>query len=284
MNPDHLSELNKGSHSWNQWRKENSNEKPDLGNTILTGFDFTGYDLSMADLSGTQLIGVNLVGVNLRNGDLKRATLFKAKLSGADLIGVDLDGADLSMADLSSTQLIGADLRKTQLVGATLNGANLFGAILSEVDLRETRMCGTNLTSVDLRMANLSGADLSGANLSKANIKGLRARFSIVDGATLLNECQMDCNTDFSGVGLDSARINGTLKAKLKRNIRQKHWDERYPYYVDWKSIPRYTRLIPKYLYRMSKLKYWRSIPEITWSCLVRLFGGRQTTEVQERG
>lgn len=228
MNPDHLNELNKGPHSWNQWRKENANEKPDLGNTNLTGFDFTGYDLSMADLGGTQLIGANLNGVNLRNGDLKMATLFKANLSGADLIGVALDMADLSMADLSGTQLIGVDLRKTQLVGATLNGANLLGAILSEVDLRETKMYGTNLRAVDLQMANLNGANLSGANLSEANIKGLRARFSIVDGSTLLNECQTDRDTDFSGVGLDSARIEGSLKSELKRNVRQKYWERRY--------------------------------------------------------
>lgn len=228
MNPDHLNELNKGSSSWNNWRNENSNEKPDLGNTILTGFDFTGYDLSMANLSGTQLIGANLSGVNLRNSDLKRAILFKANLIGVDLIGVDLDMADLSMADLSCTQLIGVDLRKTKLVGATLNEANLFGANLSGVDLRETKMYGTNLKAVDLNMANLSGANLSGVNLSEANIKGLKARFSIVDGSTLLNECQIDCDTDFSGAGLDSARIEGSLKSDLKRNIRQKYWTRRY--------------------------------------------------------
>jgi hypothetical protein len=73
-------------------------------------------------------------------------------------------------------------------------------------------------------------ADLSGANLFEAFLSGASAHFAIVDGKTFIytSKSRFDKNTDFSNVGLDSARIEGRLKAQLKRNIREIHWNERY--------------------------------------------------------
>jgi hypothetical protein len=68
---------------------------------------------------------------------------------------------------------------------------------------------------------------LQGARLEAVNLCGVYARFACVDGATLLNGCEMNNETDFAGVGLDSARIEGRLKARLKRNIRKHHWEGR---------------------------------------------------------
>lgn len=85
-----------------------------------------------------------------------------------------------------------------------------------------------NLQGDNLQGADLQGADLQGANLQKAKIGGLKARFAIVDGDTLIDTPLYDRDTDFSGVGLDSARIEGSLKSALKRNIRQKYWEKRY--------------------------------------------------------
>ena len=58
--------------------------------------------------------------------------------------------------------------------------------------------------------------------------------FSIVDGETLLIRNEFDRKTNFSGVGLDSARVEEELKSKLKRNLRQLCWEKRYrknPFY-----------------------------------------------------
>jgi hypothetical protein len=66
---------------------------------------------------------------------------------------------------------------------------------------------------------------LQGTRMEAVNLCGVYARFACVDGATLLNGCEINHETDFAGVGLDSTRIEGRLKARLKRNIRKHHWE-----------------------------------------------------------
>ncbi|MEL6440500.1 MAG: pentapeptide repeat-containing protein [Cyanobacteria bacterium J06621_8] len=191
-NPEHVAIARKGSQFLNQWQDENPEERLDL----------RGADLIKADL-----IEANLKGANFR----------EANLRGADLIGADLIGAHLRLANL-----IGAHLSEANLRVARLREANLKGANFSRTDLVKANLGGANL-----RGANLRGANLSGADLVKANLKGTSAAFSIVDAKTLLNENEFDRKTDFSSVGLDSARIDEELKSDLKRNIRQIYWERR---------------------------------------------------------
>lgn len=48
--------------------------------------------------------------------------------------------------------------------------------------------------------------------------------FSIVDGETIFDKCDISQKTDFTGVGLESARIEPRLKEGLKNIIRKKQW------------------------------------------------------------
>jgi hypothetical protein len=106
-NPEHLSILEQGVGSWNAWRDQHSDIRPDL---------------SEADLRRASLHGANLSGANLR---------------GVIISGVVIGGARFSRADLSRAHLSEADLR-----GATLTGANL-----SDVRLLETIFSDTTLTA-----------------------------------------------------------------------------------------------------------------------------------------
>ena len=162
--------------------------------------------------------------------DLKRADFSKVKLSvmnfrGANLGGANLSGTDFTGADLSETSLWGA-----KLIGATLWAANLRGAELSKADLSGAKLFFANLREANLRGANLREADLSGTKLRSTTIKGTMAEFAIVDGGTLIDceDDQWDRQTNFSNVGLDSARIEERLKAALKRNTREIYWKRRY--------------------------------------------------------
>jgi hypothetical protein len=64
-NPDHLAILEQGVETWNQWREENPELRPDLseapGNLIsLPGANLKGVDLSGVDLSARKLTGMIL--------------------------------------------------------------------------------------------------------------------------------------------------------------------------------------------------------------------------------
>ena len=168
-NTEHLSTLEQGVESWNEWRIANRSIRPDLSGADLSGADLIYVSLSGADLSGADLISADLSRANLSSADLSDAYLIEA-----NLIGADISGADLREADFSN-----ADLREADLRGATLIGADLIGA---------------NRSSVNLSGANLSSVNLSGATLSNALLIASQFLGSNLTATTLTGACIQDWN------------------------------------------------------------------------------------------
>lgn len=119
---------------------------------------------------------------------------------------------------------------------ATFKGTAIF---------KSANLVGATLENPCLKGANFDYAHLEGATLVQANRSGVCARYAIVDGETLIGDCKTDKKTDFEGVGLDSARIDSRLKARLKCNIRRNHWKK---WYVE-KPIRRYLLQWPVRLF-----------------------------------
>ncbi len=155
-NAAHIDILYEGVEAWNEWRRKNPGERPQLAGEDLSEMDLTGVNLGEADLTDAEFFQTDLTEANLK----------MANLSGADLSGADLTGAALYKTDLSGASLI----------EAVLSGANLGAAILKESDLRGTKLLGTDLEEADLSGANLSEADLTGSNLTRADITGADLR------------------------------------------------------------------------------------------------------------
>ena len=122
-NPKHLSILKQGVETWNQWRKDNPDVTPDLGEANLRVKSLIGANLSGADLSGADLIGASLTKANLNEANLSEVILIEATLTGADL----------RRAILSGTNLIGAILRETDFSEATIDRTTFADNDLSEV-------------------------------------------------------------------------------------------------------------------------------------------------------
>ena len=141
-NRKHLAKLKEGVKSWNQWRKQNPEAQPDLGDADLKGANLSGARLSEAVLSG-----VDLQGANLSKADLSGANLFDTDLREANLGGAYLQEAHLFMSHLIGANLSGAQLKAANLHAADLTGANLTGADLSHAILVDTNLEGANLTA-----------------------------------------------------------------------------------------------------------------------------------------
>lgn len=124
---------------------------------------------------------------------------------------------------LDEANLRGAKMFLADLVGAGFNRTHLESADLGRADLRDA-----NLRSTCLAGADLEGSHLEGAWLKFAHLEGASFRTAFVDGATLLWDCTIDSKTDFSGVGLASARVEPRLVCRLHGNIRRFHWQEWY--------------------------------------------------------
>jgi len=139
-----------------------------------------------------------------------------------------LEGANLREAHLEDADLMGAHLERVELWNAHLERADLIGAHLEGADLMGAHLKGAKLGAAHLKGADLIGAHLEGANLFHAHLEGAELTAAVVDGETLLWGCTIDRKTDFTGVGLASARVQPALRTRLEYNIRRTGWEQWY--------------------------------------------------------
>ena len=207
---DFIAEGPEGIEKWNQWYKNqrSQDEYPEIW-------------LQEADLSK----------VHLEGADLWEAHLEVAKLEATHLEGTKLSRAYLQGANLWTAHLEGTNLWEAHLEGAIFEATYLEGAYLSRAHLE-----GARLWEVHLEGADLSRAHLEGARLIHNNLKGADFSRAIVDGGTLVWACDVDLNTKFEAVGLDSIRISPSTKQLLEYNIRRMNWETWYEY-KDWDKI-----------------------------------------------
>jgi len=138
-NPEHVALIERGSESWNQWRRDHPDIVPDLRVAHLRHASLCEMDLSGAILSIAVLHSADLSGANLRGADLSSANLEKAVLCGADLQGADLRGAKFTGGDLRRADLGGVDLRSGVLCNADLEDTNLSGSDLGSTLVYDAR-------------------------------------------------------------------------------------------------------------------------------------------------
>ncbi len=178
----------KDTTEWNEWRKKNPNEP-----ILLEGGNFHGFYLCGAFLNTGAVVinpGTFLHEQWVFRGQvyLRGSAFLQAKLCGTDFRGAHIEEVVFNFADLEGGCLELAYLQKACFLGANLQGANL------------------------------TGAKLQGTDFSRA----------IVDGGTLIWQCEADRKTKFEGVGLDTVRIYSELKQLLEYNIRRMNWEDWY--------------------------------------------------------
>lgn len=121
---------NEGVKSWNDWRAENPDIKPDLSGADLSNINlYFGANLEEADLRNANLTNACLEGATLKQADLRNAILRGAQLRKAILAFADLRGADLTEADLRVREF-----DRAQLNGATLDKVRIASTFVTEMD------------------------------------------------------------------------------------------------------------------------------------------------------
>lgn len=169
-NSEQLQLLKKGVEEWNQFRREQSDLRPDLSEIDLRGVNLSFADLRWADLRGSNLNEANLSSANLSGANLNGTSLYYTHLNRANLSGANMHGAMLYCAHLKQAQLNKADLSES----------NLSRALILDADLRQARLRKAQMMVTDLSGADLSGADLTGATFVRTKLC-----------QTILNNCQV---------------------------------------------------------------------------------------------
>jgi len=175
---------------------------------------------------------------------LKEADLHAAHLEGAWLWGARLEKANLSFAHLDDADLRGAHFEYATMQGANLNGADargahfvgtkLFSPFQYAAKLKRTMLAGADFRHSDFTNSNLCGADLSQSDLRMASFRQV-----VVDCETLIwgKNTKIDHQTDFTGVGLGTARLPPGIRQLLEYNVRRLGWQRWYRTGLWWLRV-----------------------------------------------
>lgn len=205
-------------------------------------------NLSMANLSGTDLFDCdlsesNLEFANLRNANISESNLFKANLYSASMKEARIYESYLVEANLKHANLESADLTSSFFENAIMEGANLSGADLSYSNLRKADLTrvkasfasfvnsdlyGVKLLEANLEFANLSRSDLRSVNLANSTLRGANISRAVIDGNTVLLDCDVDKNTDFTESGINNAIVSPKTVTALQNNMRRISWEDWY--------------------------------------------------------
>jgi uncharacterized protein YjbI with pentapeptide repeats len=127
-NPKHEALLRGDSMTWNQWRLERPDIRPDLRGLSWPGCDLNLYNLSFSDLRGATLYGGSFSHSFFEGTDLEEANLNSTYLFSGNFEGANLKRADLSAANLMRAVLTDSDISGVKLVETVFGGTNLRNA------------------------------------------------------------------------------------------------------------------------------------------------------------
>ncbi len=150
------------------------------------------------------------------NGDMTEWRDWSRENYNVDIL---LEGADFSFWPMKKVNFMRME-----------NQVSLKGATFVEADLEESLFMHCNLDDADFEDSTLRGALLSCTSLRGANLT-----LADVDGGTVIWKPEVNRYsekskfTDFSGVALDSLRIDPASKQLLEHNIRRRNWEGWYP-------------------------------------------------------
>lgn len=169
-----------------------------------------------------------------------------------DLLKECSDKEDMTEWNEFALELIRSGNR-INLEGANLNGAYLEGAFLFQAHLKDAKLSVAHLKGADLRAAQLGGtilsdshiedadlhhAHLEGVSLVRTSLEGTELNYATCNGSTKIIDCNIDKQTDFRGVGLDSIQFSPGLKQLIEYNNRRLNWEDWYLERSWLKSLP----------------------------------------------
>jgi len=206
-NPEHFDMINQDVETWNEWREENPDIKPDLSeaNLIIP-------TLSMADLTDVNFYKTNLTGVDFLGADLEGANL-----EGANLLTAVFDEANLERVNFAR-----ANLRHVDFIGANLEFANFFMAELKSADFCRANLSSANFFNANLRSTNFMWANLHGVNFTRAILCGAKFEEAFIH-STIFSEIDLS-----QSKGLDKLNALGASTIDQQTLIRSKELPEKF--------------------------------------------------------
>ncbi|MDD2285929.1 MAG: pentapeptide repeat-containing protein [Paludibacter sp.] len=213
--------------------------------TWSEGVNLERIDFKYAEFQGTDLHLAHFEGTDLSEAHFEEAILTEAHFERKSkddlptiLDSVYFHGAQLERAIFNDNWLNNVHFEQIEdgkqtiisysyFKNCLIVDSNFKKADLVHIDFTDAKVLETNFESANLSYSVLESTFINGHKI-KTNLKGVNFTGATVNGRTKIKNCDIDENTNFTMVGLDSAQIEPSLLSALKTNIRRIAWNNYY--------------------------------------------------------
>lgn len=204
--------------TWNNDRKKKKHEI-----LVFENQNFSGLNVERFNLQNVSFVQCNLQSSTfnlcpMNHTQFKTVNFYGSQFTECDLVSSIFENSTFSMATLDSCNLKYSHFMNCQLHQIEMNACLFNDSIFEESSIVDSGLTGADFSAADLRGTQITQTDLSGSNFTRA----------YVDGKTLIWDCYYDRDTNFTGVGLSSSRVEPALSSSFACNIRRIWWHNWY--------------------------------------------------------
>lgn len=213
---------------WNQFKRQNRKLK----------FDLSGYSLEHLKIEKFNLDGIIFDDASLKNTLFENCTLNNASFKRCECFSTHFIKCSMVSTHFISTNLAMAvfdicDLRFSDFSQSKIHQVNMIECQGNNCCFKNASFNDTSLSKCIFKFADLTACEVSKVELDDANFEA-----SIVDGNTIIWDCYYNKETNFTGVGLASCRIEPVLMSSFQCNIRRIWWQKWYREKMDQNKTP----------------------------------------------
>jgi uncharacterized protein YjbI with pentapeptide repeats/transcriptional regulator with XRE-family HTH domain len=193
-NKRHLSMLEKGVRTWNNWREKNPDVIPQLSGIYLVAG-------KLDNLDGYNLQGANLAGlrgnfIQMKQANLAEANLEKAQLEGGSFCGSNFSRANLIKIEIKNTRFDRAIFKETNLSEAKILYSDFKEVTFEKACMEQVIFSRVDLSGANLKQANLESAQLTSIQLREANLNQASFKKAILSQCSIYGSTFIQTNTD----------------------------------------------------------------------------------------
>ncbi len=200
--------------TWNKFRRKNRKIKIDFSGESLHQIEISKFNLNLIAFDGASLRRSRFDNCNFNNATFVETECFGAHFNNCAMVSNHFTKANLSMAVFDHS-----DLRFSTFEYAKIHQVKMLNCQGYHIDFFSASFNNTDLSGSNFKFSNLSSCDLSKVELRDVNFEA-----AVVDGKTIVWDCYYNVNTNFTGVGLSSCRIEPVLMSSFQCNIRRMWW------------------------------------------------------------
>lgn len=203
---------------WNTFRKKNRK-------LII---DFSNKDLSKLSLSEFNLKGILFLNSNLSETIFTNCIFDFSKLDNTQSFGVHFINCSMVQTSFSEGNYVTSnffecdmrysDFSKSKIHQSFIKSCKADNSLFNNVSFYDTCLSGSTFTYCDF-----SSSDIKNIQIYDSDFTAIS-----VNGETIFWDCYYNKNTNFTGVGLSSCRIEPVLLSSFQCNIRRIWWKNWY--------------------------------------------------------